>query len=342
MAHQSHAPDTTFIVSEPDFVFYKEDGEEYLSYLSKEEAETQTLTRWEEMAEKLSPEAAKDFRRELRVYLEAVKKDKNAPWPKERPLVESDDDEVATSRWTSELVDTGNGVVEAFSRPQKPAASGFRPKDISDHLHDLQALMTAAARMGRDGFLWLGWNACQWQSGYKKKGVRTTCPASGAQLTMITSACARKLLPKWRQERDTHMGTFFSQKLGLLWQEFLGAAYVYPPIGGFFTHKSTTCSTEKCERVLRDHFDHSWSQAGTRKEAKWQQHRWICGFTERGSAKWLGRGAVKLPAMLEPLRWKTQAPPGTPASSCGWRYYHEGLPVSDQPQTQERRRARAG
>ena len=85
---------------------------------------------------------------------------------------------------------------------------------------------------------------------------------------MITSACARKLLPLWRQERDTHMGTFFSQKLGLLWQEDLGAAYVYPPIGGFFTHKSTACSTERCECVLRDHFDHSWCQAGTRKEAK--------------------------------------------------------------------------
>lgn len=106
MAHQSHAPDTTFIVSEPDFVFYKEDGDAYLSYLSKEEAETQTLTRWEEMAEKLSPEAAKDFRRELRAYLEAVKKDKNAPWPKERPQPLSDEDELAKRRWTSELVDT--------------------------------------------------------------------------------------------------------------------------------------------------------------------------------------------------------------------------------------------
>ena len=34
MAHESHAPDTTFVIAEPDFVFYREDGEAHLNYLS--------------------------------------------------------------------------------------------------------------------------------------------------------------------------------------------------------------------------------------------------------------------------------------------------------------------
>ena len=31
MAHESHAPDTTFVIAEPDFVFYREDGEAHLN-----------------------------------------------------------------------------------------------------------------------------------------------------------------------------------------------------------------------------------------------------------------------------------------------------------------------
>ena len=139
--------------------------------------------------------------------------------------------------------------------------------------------------------------------GERKKGVRMTSPLTGAQLCMITTKCARQLLPLWQAEPDSHMGTFFRQKLGLEWQDELGCAYVCPPIGGFFTHKSTTCSTEKIERVLGTHFDSKWSQAGTRKMNEHQQHRWICGFTASGPAKWLGE-VVKLPQDLEELRGK--------------------------------------
>ena len=37
MAHQSHAADTTFIVAEPDFVFFREDANAHLRYLDGEE-----------------------------------------------------------------------------------------------------------------------------------------------------------------------------------------------------------------------------------------------------------------------------------------------------------------
>ena len=60
---------------------------------------------------------------------------------------------------------------------------------------------------------------------------------------MMTTACARELMPVWLKEPNSHMGTFFAEKLGYEWQEHFKAVFVYPPIGGFFTHKSTTCST---------------------------------------------------------------------------------------------------
>jgi len=94
--------------------------------------------------------------------------------------------------------------------------SAFKPERISNYLHDLQALFTAGSRCGRRGFGWLGWSAAQWSEGGRK--TRRQSPASGAHLSMMTSECARKLLPLWLKERDTHMGAFCAAKLGLQWQ----------------------------------------------------------------------------------------------------------------------------
>ena len=92
---------------------------------------------------------------------------------------------------------------------------------------------------------------------------------------------------------------------------------------------------------MQTHFDHQWCQAGTRKMNDFQQHRWICGSTASGVANWLGRDPVILPQQLASLRWKTQAPLGTPASMCGWRYYHEGISPADKPQTEELKKTKA-
>ena len=333
MAHESHAPDTTFIIAEPDFVFYREDGEAHLKYMSSLDAVACQYSHYDEMAELLPARAQKSFRAELQQYLKDLKNDKNAPWPLEPPEpIDPNCPEQEKMRWTAEAADLGYGLTYCFSRKNKPPPEGFKPEDISDHLHDLQAYMTAASRLGRGGFLWCGWNVVQWKSGdTKSKGVRKTCPLTGAQLSMMTSKCARELLPVWLQEKDTHMGTFFSQKMGLQWQEWLGCAYVYPPIGGYFTHKSTTCSTEKTERVLQSHFEDKWCQAGTRKENEDQVHRWICGFTAKGPAQWLHQNEIRLPEELPGLRWYTQAPKGTRNDQMGWRYYHEGISPANKP-----------
>jgi len=72
-------------------------------------------------------------------------------------------------RWTAEAFDNGFGSAHACTgRRQPPAETGW-PLDISDHLLDLQAYMTAAFRFGRGGCLWCGRNVVQWQSCEKKK-----------------------------------------------------------------------------------------------------------------------------------------------------------------------------
>ena len=220
-----------------------------------------------------------------------------------------------------------------YTRPGKAGVTAYTPERISEELHDLHALFTAASRHGRDGFMWLGWNAAQWSAG--NTNTRKCSPASGAHLSMMTTACARKLLPLALQEPDTHMGYFFGDKLGLAWQEYLGCSYPWPPVGGFWTHTSTTCSTPNRPRQLQHHFGHAWSQEGTRQIGPHQLHRRICAFTARGPAHFLS-DPVRLPQDLPSLVWITQPPPGTLNASCGTRYFHEGISPRHKPPDEDR------
>ena len=181
--------------------------------------------------------------------------------------------------------------------------------------------------------MWAGWNAAQWSAG--GKNTRKQSPASGAHLALMTTECARKLLPMVLKERDTHMGFFFGLRLGLEWQHYLGSSYVWPPVGGFWTHTSTTCSSPSKPRPLEHHFDHKWSQEGTRKRRADQIDRSIMSFTASGPPEFLG-DPVLLPDHLEYLVWRTQPPPGTPDVSCGTRYYHKGISPLNKPPDEDR------
>ena len=46
--------------------------------------------------------------------------------------------------------------------------------------------------------------------------------------------------------------------------------------------------------------------------------------------------AVKLPAFLPSLTWRTQPPPGTRDDMCGIRYYHQGISPSNKPAEEDR------
>ena len=110
-------------------------------------------------------------------------------------------------------------------------------------------------------------------------------------MSMITTECARESLPLWCQEPDSHLGNFIRNKLGYEWQSIYKTGYLWPPVGGFFTHESATASSERMTVILADHFDHCWAQEGTRKLLSKQEHRWVCAFTVKDLQKrkaWLG------------------------------------------------------
>ena len=73
MAHEAHAPDTLFVVSEPDFVFFKEHAEMVLRYMSFREAQAATFARWDEIAEDMEDEEEKTVPRGDRRVLRRVR-----------------------------------------------------------------------------------------------------------------------------------------------------------------------------------------------------------------------------------------------------------------------------
>ena len=332
MAHASHADDTTFIIAEPDFRFTKDEAESMSSWWDTQCGVESRYAEWDEVGESLPVDEQAAFRRDLNRWVAAQKLDQNASWPSDAEANPTSMGQA--SEWDHTYVDWGETVSLVYSRPEKPPVSAFKPERISHYLHDLQALFTAASRVGRAGFGWCGWSAAQWGAGNAK--TRFQSPASGAHLSMMTAECARKLLPLWLVERDTHMGHFFATRLGLEWQHYLGSSYLWPPVGGYWSHTSTTCSDPDNPRPLNHHFDHKWSQEGTRVMNQAQQHRWICEFTKKGHCAQIGDSAVQLPEMLAELYWRTQPPPGTPAWMCGLRFHHLGLRVQDMPATRDR------
>ena len=167
--------------------------------------------------------------------------------------------------------------------------------------------------------MWAGWKAQQW-SQKDKGGFRTESPSTGAQLVCLTAACARKLLPLALKSEDSHMGHFLEKKVGLLWQLELGACYLQPPCGGFYTHPST-CTKG---RTLHDHFEKSWAQEGTRVLKQGQAERRLGIFTKSGHAEYLAGPEMYFP-MPQTRRtgfWFTEAHPLLKNKYLGFQYWH--------------------
>ena len=63
-----------------------------------------------------------------------------------------------------------------------------------------------------------------WRTG--SQNARKQRPARGANLSMMTSDCARNLSPLWLKEPNSHMSAFFARFLGLKRQSLLGNFFV--------------------------------------------------------------------------------------------------------------------
>ena len=339
MSHPSHPEDTLFIVVEPDFRFYAKEAESQRSEYEREAAAGCRYDDWLALKDALPKEHQAAFQRDFGRWATAQAEDQNAPWPMDAESFPSESAKAEETgawhpgSWEKELVDWGAQCTVVYSRPHQAPVSAHRPESVSEELVDLCALFCAAARAGKGGLLWAGWSASQWGAGGKK--VRKMSPSSGAHLVLVTTECARKLLPKALKLQDTHMGYFLGDRCGLDWQDYLGSAYLWPPVGGFWTHISTTCSSPDQPVELNHHFNHGWTQEGTRRREAGHVHRRICRFTREGPAVFYGN-PVRLPEQLEALVWRTEPPPGTPDESCGLRYYHYGVSVTNKPQGEDR------
>ena len=196
---------------------------------------------------------------------------------------------------------------------------------VSPDLLDIVEYFNAAARLGRDGVLWAGWNATQWNDNKKARG---TSPAAGAQMVCVSTKGARFLVPKRHEIPNMHMGNFLSKYCGHRWQNELGAAYLQPPIGSYVTHPSSTTPGQ----VLKDHFSAKWAQEGTRPCKDHHKPRFICGFTEHGPANFLHQVGIDFreAKVRNSCMWFTEAPPGMPHYLAGIQPWHHSRP-EDHP-----------
>ena len=164
---------------------------------------------------------------------------------------------------------------------------------------------------------WCGWNASHWN---ESKKARSTSPAAGAHLVMVSTAGARFLMEKRDEIPNMHMGNFLSKLCGIKWQKELGAAYIVPPIGSYAEHPSSTTPGQ----VLMHHFDAKWAQEGTRPQKQGDGLRWICGFTEQGPANYLHKDGIDFreEAVRNSYFWMTQAPRGLLPEYVGLQDWH--------------------
>ena len=119
-----------------------------------------------------------------------------------------------------------------------------------------------------------------------------------------------------------HMGSTLKLKWMLDWRDCIHGGYIMPPIGGFYTHLSTTTTG----RILDTHLKDKWAQPGTRTRPDHPEDkvRRVCLVTEKGHANYVTEG-LNLPELHDEAAWKTEAPPGTPREALGVRPRHLGV-----------------
>lgn len=325
-ADSRFAPDTTFVVIEPDFIFYQQQEEQRQAWIDQAHEASAKLIQHEEIGPHfLSAYDQKRFKAALAEYRDEELDDGGAVWG-----VKADG---SPGEWVFCFTLPGTSKAEpsaaahesewdtqVYQKRKKPARQEFDNARVSTELRDILAYQCCAARCGEGGMVWCGWSA----SHHSDKAKRKASPSTGAHLVVVTCGCMRRLLPLWQNHPDTQMGDMLNY-IGREWSEAIGgASYVQKPIGGFMTHISTTSDKKVPDKKLQNHFQASWAQEGTRKLNVAQQHRWICGFTTKGHPRYLEKCAVELPLRSEELFWRTQPPPGMAEVFTGVQSWHKG------------------
>ena len=330
--------DQGFIVCESDFVFTKKEADLMQGAVTQEETARESLAEHfkEMMSDLPDTSAGAAFKDAVHKWEQDVKYSKGGVSWKGTPAPSR-----SYADGDSRLVDEVRGVVPVtgartnhFSElidPQMlaPPTKKRKSSDYNEHrvrpeVQDITDYFNIAAKRGQDDVCWMGWSAEQWTSGQAK---RKRSPSTGAHLVLLTAKGARTLKPLMQECKDMHMGSTIKLKWLQDWVLYIKGTYIVPPIGGFYTHMSTT---DKGGRVLKSHLDDRWAQEGTRRREDHPEDklRYLCLSAQKGHEIPLG-SAIDLPEMHQDATWITQAPPGTHEQFCGRRPRHNGAPHND-------------
>ena len=183
--------------------------------------------------------------------------------------------------------------------------------------------------------MWLSYNTgLHWHRDRRMSGWRSTSPNAGAFAAAMTSQPARiaimKGVPEWP---DTHTGTLYQHLCEAL-KIHPGACYVYPPMGHYYTHMSTsTKASDKPTgdvmnidvRELPSHWGTEHIPGGTSAVACSTGGRQLAEYTRKGQPEYMC--APFNPAnrvFRRKFLWRTQAPPSTPERAIGPQPQHHG------------------
>ena len=319
MSQGQHSADTLWIVVEPDMCMYKIDAAARTELVAGRMSDQQ-FERYEDFGATIQDVTAQ------RVFYQHLEKWRalkvehgvdHVPWPRDADSL-PDPKSQPPPPWRKKGSFKDPKPVPVLPKVTKVAAGNTTVERISPELLDLCLYFNASSRLGRGGMLWAGWNASQWSDTSK---CRSTSPAAGAHLVMVSTQGARFLMSKRDEIPNMHMGNFLSKKCGYEWQHELGAAYLQPPVGSYMEHMSSTTPGQ----LLKDHFGAKWAQEGTRPTKEGDKPRWICGFTEKGPAAYLHEKGLDFndADVRKSYYWLTEAPAGMPECLCGPQEWHE-------------------
>ena len=310
MADASHSEDTLFIVAEPDFAFYKGDADARLALFNAWSNTTCEQSLYELIDSIDDDDALKScLKTEYDIYLQHKALNPLRLW---NPSCEVRT--LGAKAKAAPSCPRHEQTVQAGRGKRKAEASETLAEKIAPELLDLLYYAREASRAGRGGIIWAGWNSAHWIKGESR---RKQSPRTGAQLVMVTAKAARKLVHLVPKTPNMHMGTYLRSFIGVDRQEELEACYIWPPIGGFVTHDSTTTPG----KILENHFGQAYTQEGTRPLTAAHKRRKLGLFTPRGEAIWLTKELDATSDAFDAF-WVTQRHPNIPETFAG-RFHPE-------------------
>jgi hypothetical protein len=296
-------PDTVILMRESDHMFREQDARSHEDFLKQQYGGHKTT------GKKIRPSKNPGL----------LKAEQHAAKNPER-------DEVVREEYVLPVGD-GQEVHLFTEQLGRPGWSCFEEGEISPELLDLHDTLTYAADLGIEGFVWLAYNTnFHWNESKQKRPAST--PYAGAFCAAVTTQACRTLIERKVHEwEDMHTGTFYKRILTFLQDDpAIGVGYIYPPLGHYFSHVSSTWSLDATKgEVLPTHWNRATSVvSGTSASGTRDGGRYVMKFRE---------GKAGIPLHEEPFDprkggyegyWKTQAPPGAPMVSLYEQPLHKG------------------